>query len=317
MTTSMSAVALLACATCLSPGAVAPALAQADAPSAAKVAPLGSPAAPPPDERAHQDEEDEVDSSLTEADFSVVTLPTTLQLPRFGFNFRLTHRFLANLRQGSFSDHLEDLFGLDNGAVIALELRFAPLSNLQVVVHRSSQDKTLQFSGQYDAIRQGRAWPVSISPIASIEGTNNFKGRGDTGGDGGHDHGVGGGAHRSPALGAVVSRTFSDRLALYAVPMWVHDSARLPEGDRNTGFLGLGGRARLSRNVFVVAEVSPRIGGYAPGSPGYAFGIERRAGGHMFLLTFTNSVGTTFGQMSQGGFPDTLYMGFNLGRKFY
>jgi hypothetical protein len=318
MTTSMSAVALLACVTWLLPGATAPALAQADVASAARAAPA-EPEAPPTAERAAQDEEeDEIDSNLTEADFSIVTLPTTLQLPRFGFNFRLTHRFLANLRQGSFTDHLEDLFGLDNGAVIALELRFAPLDNLQVVVHRSSQDKTLQFSGQYDAIRQGRAWPVSISPIASIEGTNNFKGRGDTGGDDhGHDHAGGGGAHRSPALGAVVSRTLGDRLALYAVPMWVHDSARLPEGDRNTGFLGLGGRARLSRNVFVVAEVSPRIGGYAPGSPGYAFGIERRAGGHMFLLTFTNSVGTTFGQVSQGGFPDTLYMGFNLGRKFY
>ena len=244
-----------------------------------------------------------------------MALPTTLQLPRFGLNFRLTHRFLANLRQGSFSDHLENLFGLDNGAVIALEVRFAPVRNLQVVLHRSSQDKTLQFSGQYDAIRQGGSWPVSVSALASIEGTNNFKGRGDAGG--GHDHGIEGGAHRSPALGAVVSRTIGERLALYATPVWVHKSARLPEGDRDTAFIGLGGRARLSRNVFVVAEVSPRIGGYAPGSAEYAFGIERRAGGHMFLLTFTNSVATTFGQVSQGGFPDTLYMGFNLGRKFF
>jgi hypothetical protein len=118
-------------------------------------------------------------------------------------------------------------------------------------------------------------------------------------------------------VGAVISRTLGDRIALYAVPMWVRHSAVLAEGHRNTAFIGLGGRARLSRNVFVVGEVSPRVGGYAPGSPEYAFGIERRAGGHMFQLTFTNSVGTTFGQISQGGFPDTLYLGFNLGRKFF
>ena len=37
----------------------------------------------------------------------------------------------------------------------------------------------------------------------------------------------------------------------------------------------------------------------------------------MFQLTFTNSVGTTIGQISQGGFADTLYMGFNLSRKFF
>ncbi len=49
----------------------------------------------------------------------------------------------------------------------------------------------------------------------------------------------------------------------------------------------------------------------------YAFGIERRAGGHMFQLTFTNSVASTYGQIAQGGLPDTLYLGFNLGRKFY
>lgn len=298
-------VVLLACAGCLAAGA-APALAQGESP------------APPSTPRVESGEDgDGIDPSLAEPDFSLVALPTTLPLPRYGLNFRLTHRFLANLRRGSFGDHLENLFGLDNGAVIALELRFAPVQNLQVVVHRSSQDKTLQFSGQYDVIRQGRSWPVSVSALASIEGTNNFKGRGDTGGGDGHDHGVDEGAHRSPALGAVVSRTLGERLALYAVPMWVHDSARLPEGNRDTGFIGLGGRARLSRNVFVVAEVSPRIGGYAPGSAEYAFGIERRAGGHMFLLTFTNSVGTTFGQLSQGGFPDTLYLGFNLGRKFF
>jgi hypothetical protein len=306
MSIRVRTIALLACAGCLAVGTTVPAFAQADPP------------APPsaPQVEAREDDADEVDPSLAEPDFSVVALPTTLQLPRFGLNFRLTHRFLANLRQGSFTNHLENLFGLDNGAVIALEVRFAPVRNLQVVVHRSSQDKTLQFSGQYDAIRQGGAWPVSVSALASLEGTNNFKGRGDTGG-GGHDHGIEGGAHRSPALGAIVSRTIGERLALYAVPVWVHDSARLPEGDRDTGFIGFGGRARLSRNVFVVGEVSPRIGGYAPGSAEYAFGIERRAGGHMFLLTFTNSVGTTFGQLSQGGFPDTLYLGFNLGRKFF
>jgi hypothetical protein len=69
--------------------------------------------------------------------------------------------------------------------------------------------------------------------------------------------------------------------------------------------------------VYLVGEVSPRVNGYAAGDPEYAFGIERRAGGHMFQLTFTNSLSSTYGQIAQGGFPDTLYLGFNLGRKFY
>jgi hypothetical protein len=79
----------------------------------------------------------------------------------------------------------------------------------------------------------------------------------------------------------------------------------------------VGGRARLTPRVYVVGEVSPRVSGYAPGDPEFAVGIERRAGGHMFQLTFTNSFAGTFGQIARGGFPDTIYFGFNMGRKFF
>lgn len=294
-------IVVLICLGGLAAGAARPAFAQA-----------APPTAPPP---AAQSDEDDRRLQPAQPDFAIVNLPTSLRLPLHGGNFRLTHRFVGNLRQGSFGQNVGNLFGLDNGAVIGLEFRYAPVRHLQVVVHRSSHDKTIQFSGQYDVIRQGASRPVSISGIVSIEGTNNFRARPI---EADHDHGVAGSAaHRSPAIGAVVSRTISDRLAVYVVPVWVHHSAVLPEGHRDTAFIGVGGRARIRPKVYVVAEVSPRMGGYAPGSPEFAFGIERRAGGHMFLLTFGNSLATTFGQISQGGFPDTIYMGFNLSRKFF
>ena len=263
-------------------------------------------AAPPPT----QTNVDDRQLRLAEPDFTLVNLPTSLALPLHGGNFRLTHRFLGNLRQGSFSQQLGNLFGLDNGAVIGLEFRYAPVRNLQVIVHRSSLDKTWQFAGQYGVVRQGAGRPLAIAAIASVEGTRNFRS-----GTSSTDDPVAG--HRSPAFGAVLSHALGDRLALYAVPMWVHHSAALPEGHRDTGFIGVGGRARIRMKVYVVAEVSPRVGGYTPGSPEFAFGLERRAGGHMFQLTFTNAIATTFGQVSQGGFPTTIYLGFNLGRKFF
>ncbi len=291
------AVRTLVLSTCLltAPGAVAGASAQSPAPAL--------PA-------AVQQDLDDRQLRLAEPDFALVNLPTSLRLPLQGGNFRLTHRFLANLRQGTFSQHLSNLFGLDNGAVIGLEFRYAPVRRLQLVVHRSSLKRTWQFAGQYDAVRQGPTRPVSVSGLVSIEGTNNFRARRS-------EDGVVADAERSPALGAIVSRTVGDRLAVYAVPVWVHRSAVVPEGHRDTGFLGLGGRVRLGPKVYGVAEVSPRLGGFAPGSAEFAFGLERRAGGHMFQLTFTNSIGTTFGQISQGGFPRTIYLGFNLGRRFF
>ena len=264
-------------------------------------------------------EDEERKRRMVEPDFTLVNLPTTAVLPRRGGNFRLTHRFLANLAEGSFTEDLEDLFGLDNGAVIALEFRYAVVSKLQVVAHRSSLEKTIMFLGQYEAVTQGpQWWSLGISGLASIEGTDNFRGR-DVIDDGhtDHEHPEGVGSGYSPALGAVFSKRISDRMALYAVPVWVHDAALTIEGTRDTGYIGLGGRLRLTPRLYLVGEVSPRVGGFAPGIQEFAFGLEGRAGGHLFQLTFTNSIGTTMGQISQGGFADTLYLGFNLSRKFF
>ena len=138
-----------------------------------------------------------------------------------------------------------------------------------------------------------------MSALVSIEGGNNFQDR------------------YSPALGAVVSRTVGDWLALYAAPIWVHNTAAILNIDRDTFYVGIGGRLRLRPTVYVVAETSPRVAGYDPGEPSFAFGIEKRAGGHMFQLNFGNNQGTTFGQTAQGGNPHALYMGFNLARKFF
>jgi len=252
---------------------------------------------------------------LAEPEFAVVNLPTTLRLPKWGSSFRLTHRFLDNLRLEGFTDHLDNLFGLDNGAVIALEYRIAPLEHVQFVFFRNNVDKTIQLSGRFDVIRQGGRIPVSASPIVSLEGTRNLRG-GHSDDSDEHAHGDSGG-QRSPSVGAVFSRTFGNNLALYATPMWVHHTNPAGTSHQNTAFIGLAGRARIRSKVYIVGEVSPRVSGYAPGDVEYAFGIERRAGGHMFQLTFTNATAGTFGQLARGGFPNTLYLGFNLTRKFF
>ena len=245
-------------------------------------------------------EEDLTQPVPAEPDFSLVNLPTTLRLPKFTGNFHLTHRFQGDLTSGSFSDQLSNLFGIDNGAIIGLEFRFAPMKDVQTVVFRSTLDKNLALWGQYDGIRQRGSMPVSISPIASIEGLDNFS------------------EGFVPALGAVVSHTRRDSIALYAMPMWVHNSAPFDqETTRDTFIFGVGGRWRIAQRVYVVAEVTPRLAGYEPGDPEYSFGIEKRVGGHMFQLTFSNSFSTTYGQLARGGTPSALYLGFNLGRKFY
>jgi hypothetical protein len=244
-------------------------------------------------------EEDDAAPVAAEPDFRVLNLPSTLRLPRHASNFQLTHRFNGNLRRGTLGGNAGNLFGLDQGAAVGFEYRFGIARGIQAAVYRTAIDKAFQFHGKWDAVRQHGARPVSLSALVSIEGTDNFQER------------------YSPALGVVVSRLAGDRLAVYATPMWVHNTAALLNVDRDTVFVGIGGRARISARVYVVAEVAPRLGGYRPDTAAYGFGLETRAGGHLFQLNFNNGQGTTFGQLARGGSPNSLYLGFNLARKFF
>lgn len=236
---------------------------------------------------------------LAEPDYSVLNLPSTLRLPVRGSAFRLTHRFNGNLRQGSFGANAGNLFGLDQGAAVGFEYRFGVLRHLQAVLYRTAIDKTLQLSGKYDAFRQSGVLPVSVSAVVAVEGADNFRSR------------------YSPSLGVTISRTAVDRLALYATPVWVHNTA--PAGDtvRDTVIVGVGARLRLGSAVYVVGEVAPRVHGYSPDAAAFGFAVEKRIGGHVFQLNLGNGQGTTFGQIARGGFPGSLYAGFNLARKFF
>lgn len=69
--------------------------------------------------------------------------------------------------------------------------------------------------------------------------------------------------------------------------------------------------------MYVAAEIAPRLSGYAPDQQSFGFSVEKRVGWHVFSITFTNSLGTTFGQVARGGPVNALYLGFNLARKFY
>lgn len=243
--------------------------------------------------------DDDASPQPTEPDFALINLPTTLRLPLHKGNFRLTHRFQGNLRGESFGHQASNLFGLDNGAAIGFEFRYAVVRRVQAAIYRTNIDRTLQLYGKYDPIAQSASMPVSISALASAEGRNNFRER------------------RSPAIGGIVSRKVGDTAALYAVPMWVHNSAAASGTTRDTGVVGVGGRLRVRPAVYLVGEVSPRVAGYTPGQTEYGFALEGRVRGHLFQLNFSNAVGTTFGQTATGGFPDTLYLGFNIARKFY
>jgi hypothetical protein len=257
-----------------------------------------APATPPQTE-----DDDAAVLDPAEPDLVTINLPTTMRLPLHKGNFRLNHRFAGNLRTGTFSEHASNLFGIDQGAIIGFEYRIAVLPRLQAAAYRSSFDRTIQLHARYDVFRQHGALPVAVSGIVSIEGTNNFQ------------------EEFAPAVGVVISRTVARRIAAYVTPMWVDNTAASLGGitheHRSTFYTGIGGRVRVLSTVYLVGEITPRLNGYAPDEVEYGFGIEKRVGSHMFSLTFTNTFGTTFAQLARGGTANSLYLGFNLARKFF
>ncbi len=234
-----------------------------------------------------------------EPDFRLINLPTTMRLPLFKGNFSLTHRFAGNLRRGSFADQASRLFGIDDGAAVGLEYRMGIAPHVQAVFYRSTIARTIQLYSKLDAVHQHAGVPLSLSALVSLEGTDNFQ------------------EAYAPALGVSVSHMVADRVAMYVVPTWVHNTAAAAGADDDTAFVGIGARLRISDTVYLVAEGSPRVSGYAPGKAQYGFAIEKRSGGHMFQLNFTNGSGTTLAQIARGGQPESLAMGFNLSRKFF
>ena len=273
--------------------------------------------------------QDPAPASGTRADpqieLNLIALPTTQSMARHHGYFRLTHRFARDLRLGDFSDLANDLFALDNGAVIGFEYRFAVENNIHIGIHRSTLHKALQLFSRWDAVRQGQGLPFGVSGFASFEALDNLQ-------DG-----------HQPGAGAVLSRTWGQALALYASPTYVYgtfEAERIatgvtgPEHDHKvasgddaqddedhashkaTFYIGLGGRLRVRPTVFVVGEFTPRLSGHDPGEHMWGVAVEKWTRGHTLQLNLTNSFATTPGQIARGGTPNAIYLGFNITRKF-
>ena len=252
---------------------------------------------PAPQERQPTDPDARLDP--LQPDFALAALPTTLRVPRGKWGFRITHRFTRPLGEGNFGDLAADAFGFDGGAQIGLELRYGLLTGTQIGVHRTS-DKSVQFFGQHNFMNERDGRLVGLDAIVTAEGLDNFQ------------------EHYRAGVGAVISRNLGGLAALYAEPIFVANANPFDDGDQHTFMLGLGGRVRVRPTVYLLAEITPRLAGYDPDAHQMSFGIEKRAGGHLFQINFSNGFGTTLGQLAQGARNyDDWFIGFNIARKFF
>ena len=131
----------------------------------------------------------------------------------------------------------------------------------------------------------------------------------------------------SPGVGLVFSRKVSEHVAFYVEPIWVgntNNPGRLhipvPDpvmADDDTFMIGLGARVRVRPTVYLVGEFIPRVAGFDSGDDHVTFGVEKSLGGHSFQVNFSNSLGSTLGQIAQGATEADWFIGFNISRKFF
>jgi hypothetical protein len=236
---------------------------------------------------------------LLQPDFNLAALPTTLRVPHRKWNFRVTHRFTRPLGEGDFGSLVENLFGLDSSALVGLGFRYGLRPGTQIGIQRTSS-RTILLFGQHNVLRERDGHPVGLDVLTALEGENNLR------------------QHRQGVFGLVVSRAAAGRATVYLEPLVVVSSNPTDIGDNSTLLVALGTRIRISTAGYVTAEVSPRVAGFRPGPHQISFGLERRAGGHLFQLNFSNGFGTTLGHLARGGISyDDWYLGFNISRKFF
>ena len=262
---------------------------------------LASAQSAPPRNAPAQNDDPDRDINASQPDFTLITLPTTLRVPKFRSAFRVTHRFTQSLSQGDFGDQAGSLFGIDSGARIGLEYRFGLMRGLQVGINRTS-NKTINLFTEYNLWNQRSGKWLGINVLASMDGTDNFS------------------DSYSPSLGVAISRELGSHGAIYVEPMWVNNTNPRPDdlGEKNDTFMvGLGARIRIRPTVYALAEYAPATG-YTPGVDHASFAIEKRLGGHSFQLNFSNGFGTTPAQVARGGTSNSdWYLGFNISRKFF
>src|SRR5688500_2002240 len=91
---------------------------------------------PAPAAQGMSDEDLDLQTVLSEPDFTLGVLPTTFRLPKHKMAFRITHRFTYKINGQGVGEFFENFFGFDSSATSGFELRFGVANGTQVLVLR-------------------------------------------------------------------------------------------------------------------------------------------------------------------------------------
>jgi len=246
---------------------------------------------------------------------NLLSLPTS-HIPSEGtWEIRFTHRFSQSLDQGSGSDRVHDLFGLDSSADVAIGLSWAPRRDLQFSFLRSNALDDIELGAKYVVLQQAPALPFSAALRAGVDlrTQQNVNDR------------------TSVFAQAILSHQFGRRAELFAMPTFVTDAGRSVTAQSSGALfkhafnVPVGAAVMVRPALSVVAELIPKnrdLPGSMHADFGWALGLKRGIGGHYFEILVTNSNATHADQYVTSTYLGTplnrgdLHLGFNIERRF-
>lgn len=244
-----------------------------------------------------------------------LSLPTS-HMPKSGtWEVRFTHRFNQSIDQGSFSDRIHSLYGLDSNADVGIGLSYVPVRDVQLSFYRSNALDDIELAAKYNLFQQARAIPFS----AAVR----------VGGDWRTEQNLN---DRTSIFGqAIVARQFGNRVELSLAPTYVTNAGRVVSGNSSAALFNhafnvpVAAAVRLTHGMSVVGEVVPRNRDLPAAMRGYfawSAGLKTVIGGHFFELMLTNSNATHVDQYVTSTYQGAplhsgdLHLGFNIERRF-
>ncbi|HVE70359.1 MAG TPA: DUF5777 family beta-barrel protein [Thermoanaerobaculia bacterium] len=245
----------------------------------------------------------------------LLSLPSNQIAPHGQWEMKFTHRFNQSLDQGSFSDQVHSLFGLDTNADVVFGFAYAVRPNLQLSLARSNTNDTIEAAAKYVVFRQADGRPFTMT----LRGGTDLRTEKDLG------------DRTSVFAQAIVSRQFGRKAEIFLLPTFATHAGRAVSGDGSAALfehafnMPVAFAWMLRPGFAAVAELTPPnqdLPDSMEADFGWAVGVKRNIGGHWFEILITNTQSTLVDQYVTTTFQGTpldtgnMHLGFNIERRF-
>jgi len=237
----------------------------------------------------------------------LINLPTTHSLGKGDVLFRVSHRYVPSIASG-----YDSFYGLDGPAVILLSLGYGISDNLSLTLARTKLNKEVELSFKWVMFGQRAKSKLPLSGALNIGGswaTESLPGRDAFDAD-----------NMKFNAQAIFSYQLNNSISVALVPAFSSNANHWEAASEGTFALGTGGRFMVFEDLSIIWEWIPVLSGYQDNEYGWALGIEKKIGGHVFQVFVLNTAGLTSDQFLPGGDlrlkDGDLRFGFNIFRTF-